>query len=193
MAKQRRPITQLVLLGLLLVVLPLGSYLYLEWGFDYRVAALDELEEFGPIATAVDYEVAGPPTVDVIYVVPERSDDSVAHSIANLHHTWDDQPLVQFVGIGTDGPTVIGDAKQAQRIPRTAENLARFAELAERDPHCTRVPVAQRAVVVDTAGTVRRCYDLHVGREVNRLVEHLTMLVPLPEKQDMILEREQEY
>lgn len=193
MAKKRKPVVQLVLLGLLLVVLPVGSYLYLEWGYDYRVAALDELDEFGPIATAVDYEIPGPRTVDVIYVSPVRPSDSVAQSLLNLHDAWDDQPLVQFVGLGQDRPVVVEDALQSRLVPRTDANLEAFAELGNRDTHCQRVPVEQRALVVDTAGTVRRCYDLHEGAEVNRLVEHLTMLVPRPEKEDVYLEREREY
>lgn len=193
MAKNRRTLVQLALLGLLLVVFPVGSYLYLEWGYDYRVAALNELEEFGAIATAVDYEIEGPRTVEVVYVAPATAQDSVATSILTLHDAWDDQPLVQFVGIGLGGPDVPADPRQAQRVARTEENLRDFERLGDADPHCDRVPVARRALVVDTAGTVRRCYDLHVGEEVNRLVEHLTMLVPMPENEDIYLERDAEY
>ena len=192
MAKQRKPILQLVLLGMLLVVLPIGSYLYLEWGYDYRVEALGELEDFGPIATAVDYELADQATVDVVYISPLSPSDSVATSLRNVYDAWDQQPLVRFIGIGVEGPELIADTQQSLRISGSEGNLREFARLSAQDAHCAEVPVARRALVVDTSGTVRRCYDLHVGSEVNRLVEHLTMLVPMPEKQDIYLEREVE-
>ena len=193
MEKQKPPILQLSLLGLLLVVAPLGSYLYLKAGYDYRVESLSELGDLGAI-DALGSSVALPAnTVGVYYYADQlRANDSAAVSIKQVHEAFDDQPLVQFRGIGTADETVLKDVAQTKELGSDLALLTAFGDLTSRDPHCADIAIERRAVVTDTLGVVQRCYDLHNGQQVARLVEHLTILVPKPEEQDIFIERDRE-
>lgn len=195
MAKPKRPYLQLFLLTMMLVVLPVGSYLYLQFGYEHRVAALEELHDYGS-ASAVFTSTLDPgePHVRVLYTAPAAATDSVALAVEGVHQAFDNDPSVQFVAFTRgSGSYTLEDPQQAvsQAFDEAVER--RLLELSNLDAHCERVPLDQRAIVVDTAGTVRRCYDLHSGPEVARLVEHLTMLVPMPAAEDMILQRTTEY
>ncbi|MFM8362211.1 MAG: hypothetical protein ACKOA4_05895, partial [Haliscomenobacter sp.] len=46
--------------------------------------------------------------------------------------------------------------------------------------------------VLDTAGQVRQYYDFRDGSRVKRLVEHLTILKPIIDREQAVLKREKE-
>ena len=184
----------MLLLGLLLIVFPLGSFLYLKAGFNYRVESLSELEPLGsiepfglPVSTVED------PLVYVLYFSPSAFSDSVGISVQNVHEAFTLEPSVKFVGFGEGGYKLIDDTEQASQIAYTSEMKIAFQKLTSNSPHCENVPLIQQGIIVDREGKVRRCYDLHSGPEVIRMVEHLTILVPPPPIEDVFLEREKEY
>jgi hypothetical protein len=185
----------MLVLAVLLILFPLGSFLYLKAGYDHRVEALSELEFLGEVASSdLGIPAGQTPTVDVIYWSPTGAADSVGISISNVHEAFNEEPAVRFVGLGLSqaGP-LLPDPKQAIEVPATSGSKAEFQSITSASPHCSRLPLNQQAIVVDTAGTIRRCYDLHSGQEVARLVEHLTILVPKAPKEDLFLERREEY
>ena len=190
--KSKRPVFQLVLLGLLLLVFPIGSFLYLRAGYKYQVSSWDEIDPQGPVASVLSY--ARPDsTLDIVYFAEPVVSDSVRQALASVHDAFDDNPSVRFVGLGAGAAGVISDVDQAYVL----ESLTKGLDLIEQDlaPYstkCAGVPFAQRAYLVDRAGQVRRCYDLHSGVEVNRLVEQLALLIPRPKEQDIVLERKTE-
>ncbi len=192
--KKRPPILQLALLTTLLVVLPIGSYLYIKSGFEHRRTALNELAAYGDASPVLASQNLRSGLVRVVYETPRRATDSVAVSIANLHRAFDNDPSVQFVELSdsTEGFR-LEDRNQAVTLQLDESTKAKFTELGDLDQHCANVPVSHRGLVVDTAGMLRRCYDMHDGEQVARLLEHLTMLVPRPVEAEIIYAREQEY
>lgn len=180
------------LLGVLLVVFPLGSYLYLRAGFAYQLDSWDEIEALGPIGDLVEYERPDT-TIDIVFFEPVRTDDSVSAAIGSLHEAFDDSPHVRFVALGEGSVHLLQDDRaQYASFPFASTPTAFAKTSAPFSEACANVPVAQRAYTVDTRGQVRRCYNLHHGRDVNRLVEQVALILPRGVKEDVILERNNE-
>ena len=187
----KRPFVQLILLGFLLIVFPLGSYLYLRAGFAYQLESRDEMEPFGPVGDLLAYDRPDS-TIDILYFAPATDQDSVAQSIRSIHEAFDDSPDVRFVSIEEVGrPVAFDDPAQFHR--HTQFDEAAFAKTSPTySTACASVPVAQRAYTVDVAGQVRRCYNLHSGQDVSRLVEQVALILPRGKTQDIYLERKTE-
>ena len=184
----------MLLVGLLLVVFPLGSFLYLKAGIDYRIESLNELEPLGNgdvFGLAKSSEEV--PLVYALYFTPASESDSVTTTIRNVHAAFTHEPAVVFVGLGESSFELIEDVKQSKHIASTPQKVEAFRQLTAGSPHCENVPLTRQGILIDREGSVRRCYDLHSGPQVTRMVEHLTILVPPAPIQDMFLEREKEY
>lgn len=188
----KRPVVQLLLLGFLLVVFPLGSFLYLRAGFAYQLDSWDEMDPIGPVSELLAYERPDS-TIDIVFFEPATASDSVAAAVAKLHEAFDDSPDVRFVSIGKGAVRLLNsDPIQFAAFPFTQEETA-FAKTSQRfSMACESVPIKQRAYTVDLSGQVRRCYNLHEGAEVLRLVEQVALILPRGEEEDVILERARE-
>lgn len=193
--KKRSPVwLSMVLIGLLLVVFPLGSFLYLKAGIDYRIESLSELEPLGSAESfGLQKSSQEVPIVYALYMTPASAADSVATTIRNIHEAFTHEPAVKFVGLGKSSFSIIDDAPQSEQIELKPSYKEAFQKLTASSPHCENVPLEHQGILVDREGMVRRCYDLHSGPDATRMVEHLTILVPPAPIQDMILEREKEY
>ena len=185
----KRPVVQLLLLGFLLVVFPLGSFLYLRAGFAYQLESWDEMDPIAPVSDLVPYERPDS-TIDILFFAPASAVDSVAVSVERLHEAFDDSPDVRFVSLGEGPATVLAqDPVQLAYFPFALDGEA-FAKTSQPfSAACETVPVRQRAYTVDVNGQVRRCYDLHDGADVSRLVEQVALILPRGEEEDVILER----
>lgn len=195
MASSKPPILQLALLALLLIVLPAGSFIYLKKGYDYRLESLDELNNFGPISKAVNYtQTVSGKSVDLVYVSPRSSTDSVAIAIGLLFDAFKKQDSVRFIGIGKrDQPLLISNSQTLEVGTSMEVDLSEFDKISSQDVHCANFPIYQRALIVDTLGIVKRCYNLHDGKEVNRIVEQLNILIPRPVEKDIFRSAKREY
>lgn len=194
MVKRSSVWLSMLVIGLLLVVLPLGSFLYLKAGIDYRIESLKELEPLGSAdGFGLVKSTEKTPLVYALYFTPSSATDSVATTIRNVHEAFTHEPVVKFVGIGQSTIEVLDDEVQSLQIPNTVATAQYFEKLTTDSPFCEKVPIGQQGILVDREGNVRRCYDLHSGPDVTRMVEHLTILVPPAPIQDMILEREKDY
>ena len=182
----------MLLLGFLLVVFPLGSYLYLRAGFAYQLESWDEMDPIGPVADLIDYERPDS-TIDIVFFEPMTDADSVTVAVRSLHEAFDDSPAVRFVALGDGrGPKLSEDQLQFASYPfRTSE--AAFAKTSQPFSRaCETIPLRQRAYTVDVNGSVRRCYNLHDGQDVNRLVEQVALILPRGVEEDVYLERKTE-
>ncbi len=194
MAKRSPVWFSMLLIGLLLVALPLGSFLYLKAGVNYRLTSLSELEPLGSAeAFGLAESTEENPVVYLLYTTPPSLKDSVAITVEKVHEAFTHEPAVVFVGIGKSSFQIIEDLPQSQQIDRTDDKVEAFRKLTANSTFCENVPLEQQGILVDREGMVRRCYDLHSGPDVTRMVEHLTILVPPAPIEDMILEREKEY
>ena len=190
--QQKRPVVQMLLLGFLLIVFPLGSFLYLRAGFAYQLDSWDEMDPIGPVGELFAYERPDS-TIDIVFFEPANATDSVGQSVEALHEALDDSPAVRFVSLGEGRSQLIReDAVQLAALPYALEEGA-FAKTAEPfSAACESVPIRQRAYTVDVNGQVRRCYNLHEGADVSRLVEQVALILPRGKEEDVILERKTE-
>ena len=175
------------------MVFPLGSFLYLRAGFAYQLESRDEMDPIGPVADLLDY--ARPDsTIDILYFAPDAPTDSVGVAIRSVHEAFDESPDVRFVAFGdeADANALFDDPPQSAAFPNTVTEAAFAKTSAPYSAACETVPVAQRAYTVDVNGSVRRCYNLHDGPDVSRLVEQVALILPRGTKQDVILERNPE-
>ena len=183
---------QMLLLGFLLIVFPLGSFLYLRAGWNYQLDSWNEIDPLGPVTDLLTYPRPDS-TIDIVFTSPTSRNDSVAVAIRDIHEAFDDNPDIRFVAVGSGSDFIFNDPDQLL----TVADPQSYAKAAAKDgsaltKQCDRSPVTQRAFVVDAAGQVRRCYDLHRGVEVARLVEQVALIMPRPEKEDVFLERKTE-
>ena len=193
MAKSTRTYVQMLLLGLMLVVAPAVSYIYLKRGYDYRVESLSELKGFGNLRQEAGYADPDRRTVDLVYLASAAT-DTVALALAQLYEAYAMQPDVRFVSLSVNQPNTPIGVRQTDRPdvdPKRAQSA--FARASQQDKMCEQVPVTQRALLVDTLGTVRRCYNLHSGKELARIVEQLNILVPRAAEQDIFVRQTEEF
>lgn len=207
MAKKRNWL-QIGILLLFLVGFPIVSYIYLKKGYDYRVEAMQELKDYGSIpgipattvwGDSVDIEKQSNQIVVLHYINLSDNEEKalIGKYMNELHQQFDGIERVRFWGgyAPSDSAQVAAfmeemdliDFDQYLAFPATAVSTNGI-QLPEGAPTMDKPLV----FLADTTGTVRSFYNLENGREVVRLVEHITFLVPPEKKQKAIFNPEQE-
>lgn len=204
--------TALTLL-LILVVLPLGSWYYLHSGFSYYKTALSELKDYGKLSAfsltnqkgeVFDNEsVAGKvfvanfmftrcPTICPKMTEQMKKLHHVFHKnkeIALLSHTVDPEHdsvevLQQYIAahqIPDDGVWhfLTGDKQQIHQLARKAYQLP-----ADEGANSDDFIHSQYFVLVDSKGVIRNYYDGTDTTQVNRLMEHIALIIPKKKKDE---------
>lgn len=196
---------QLLGILLLLVVLPLGSWYYLQKGLDYRLETRAQLQPLGEVpgvlqlvnadgertsaAEIADYLMVG------YFFHPDTS--GLVSTFRKLYDQYDEREDVYFTLLSRD--TSAGMARSAWAFLESAEmtdleqvywgaggataDLMDQLQLSDRSPGT--------AFFADSS-VVKSIYDLRQSEAVKDLVRHITLnLHPLEEK-DIIFEREKE-
>ncbi len=187
----KRPLVQLLLLGFLLIVFPLGSFLYLQAGWNYQLDSRNEMAALGPVSELFAYPRPDS-SIDIVFAAPASRSDSSAISLRDIHLAFDDNPTVRFVGLGEATEMPFEDTEQLKYFPERIASFASATSDTRFSKQCESVPLRQRAYVVDVDGQVRRCYNLHSGADAKRLVEQVALIIPRPKTTDVILERNPE-
>lgn len=205
MAKKRNWV-QIGMLLLFLVGFPVVSYFYLKSGYDYRVEAMQELKDYGrlpalPSATlwgdSLSPETHNRHIVVLHYVDLDKQENSKLFGkyMQELHEQFDGIERVRFwAGFSpAHAPSVsaflldyqLEDKEQYLPFDQQAIPLANIdpSILQEDKP---------LVFLSDTTGTIRKVYNLENGREVVRLVEHITFLMPPEKKKKAIINPEQD-
>jgi len=106
--KEKRPF-QTILLMLLLVVLPLGSWLYLKKGFNYQIEAIAELKQYGQLPNFFSKDVLGRAIssdnikgklVLLNFFSDTPQSKERLETLFSLHEQFDDALGVAFINIG---------------------------------------------------------------------------------------------
>ncbi len=210
----RRKIIQVLGLLLLLVLLPLGSWYYLQQGLDYRLSALHELEDFGALPAFTLRTIDGQPL--------ERADLAGKVVIAAFMTTGDagqrqnfGEELRRLHLQFDEGDGVVFLTHLLDTLADTPEAVARFASDYELndEQQCfflTGPPATIRQLagdaykipgklegntylaLTDTTLTVRKHFDIAQPEEVKRLVEIVAIILPQVKERDLVFKREQE-
>ena len=210
-------ITQIAGLLLLLVVLPGGSWFYLRNGLDYRIEALEELEDIGKVPSTISiYTQADENPIDGDYLkgkvtvagyIPEGATERnrMIEVLSKLHEQFDERDDVVFLSY------VKADSTADLKSRAVALNLVdgqqwRLAELPASEtlefyfkenyhfPDVT-LPLLESipyVALVDTSLMVRHFYNCMENKDMGRLVEHIALILPRKPEKDIIFQPEKE-
>jgi len=193
-----------VVLFVILVVLPAGSWFYLRGGLNWRKAAQAELQDYGKIRSA-----------SIIYADGTK-ENLLKEKICVLHFFGPSPDLtLENRAILQTGERLVqqfgykgGNEENYFRLVMIAEGgTAEFKTLAQTlptanlvnwvwtggmgswrtilangyDAYCQKSgiqPAAEYFALSDTSGTIRRFYNALDEKEIGRMVEHIALLLP---------------
>lgn len=203
-----KKIVQLLALFVLLVVLPAGSWFYLKKGLEYRLEATHELGQFGAlpaepmagldgVSVSVNQFSKGVVIVSRVEAAIPAVYNRILEELGKVHTQFDARQDVFFLlaAPARDSAQLLHDiAQYALNDPGQVFLLRSPAKespdfgfsAAGADPQAAWVALA------DTSGQIRQYYDFRDGGRVKRLVEHITMLMPVIEREQAILKRDKE-
>ena len=213
MAKIKKLVSSAILL-LILVGLPAVSFIYLRSGANYRRDAIATMGDFGKMPdlgqlTEVQGEVPaqwrGAMTV-VGWLDPTKEEGTRVYGqmLDSLYQQFQDSPNLYFTTIvlAEDPAQAVEDFTRTYHLPKS--KMLSFLRADERDFAATAEafhlplgtydsPGIQPIVaLVDSSLTIVEHYDLARRDEAIGLVQLISLIIPLPAKQDIILDRAKE-
>jgi len=200
----KRKILIFGVLLVILVVLPLGSWYYLQGGLNWRKQAQSELQDYGKIRSATIIYADGTKEnllqgkVCVIHFFgsnPDLTEENrkILDTCERLFTQFGYKPGAQIdefrmVMIAQGGTAEF--KTHAQTLPSSEYvNWVWTGALGSwqtilfngYDMYCQRNninPVSHYYALSDTSGTIRRFYNAMDEKEVGRMVEHIALLLP---------------
>ena len=205
--KKGNPI-QVIALVLLLIVLPLGSWLYLKKGFNYQKEALAELKDYGqlPMFFAKDNfsrplgtdQLKNKLTLINYFSNTPQSNDRLK-TMLSLHEQFDDREGVVFLNIGLNP-----SAQLDSQIPLVDSNQFFVLNTSGEQPlflgkeigyplfegytpgdSLSMNPVTPEdlkdypfLVLIDIKGRIRNFYPYENKERIKRIVEHIALTMP---------------
>jgi hypothetical protein len=213
MAEKKRNWIGIAILLMLLVVIPVVSYLWMKAGFDYQVNARSELVSLGPVPALPEATIFGDTLIGkkmgkqvqlLGYFDPTESKvlEISGKYLSEIHEQFDEVDWFRMEFL----------------VPETAQNALDeyVAEKGMKDPqqvfyYATQQPLAQinkqlhigselqsffnTVALADTSGTIVNYYDLREGTQFVRLIEHIAMLRPqeTDQEEDALFQRERDF
>lgn len=161
----------ILVLFLMFIVLPLGSYLYLSRGVDYRLAALEMVKPKGQLMDFQYYEngiVRNSNFLDnktSLIHINENSRDS--RYLDMIYDQFKQSPNLELLQIVSDSITSNGEGFSRVYSPNALEIINTYN--------------GKDIILVDTALQVRSYYALN-DSTVNELVRDIAVILPLKKK-----------
>ena len=196
-------------LFLLLVVLPIGSWYYLQRGLDYRLEARAELQ---PLADLPAFELLN---YDSQAITADRFKDYLMvgyfHSGApneaylqvlnKLYDQYDEREDVFFFSFTPDSTQTIS-VEQLEGLGLRDSSQVYFlqGDRVEAMLSAINPPLAERGMDLanisllffSDSSVVKGYYDFNRAEELKKLVKHITLNLHPVEEKDIIFERERE-
>ena len=195
-----RRLIQFGLLALILIGLPLGSYVYLKRGYDYQVAAMHDLRKDVSMPTLADWEVVYGEWPDTLfgnmYLVgwladPDNADATATYgqALERLHDQFD---IPTNIGILTLLPRAdsnwvanfidtyhLRDPAQVYFLSAGGEAFGQSTQsFGLTEEHRSTLATDPPLAIVDDSLYVRIAYRVTREEELKRLVEQTAILLP---------------
>lgn len=205
--KKKNPL-QAILLMTLLVLLPLGSWIYMKKGYNYQKAAMSELKQYGKLSTFLAKDVfnrnIGSDQLRQNLVLLNYYNGSAAaqqrmEMVGKLHEQFDDRAGILFVNVGMGSGAALEakysllDSNQVYMIPASdrppfflgkdvlmpTNQLSEAVDSLEFQPiEPTTLKDFNYFVLIDTKGKIRNYYPGNDPKQMKRLVEHIALTMP---------------
>jgi len=196
---------------LMLVGLPAISYFYLKTGYDYRKEAILTQGDFGKMPSLKQYDqirgelpdtLRGAMTV-VGWLDPTKPASANQYGLMmdSVYQQFENSPNLFFTTIvKADNPRDAANAfAEEYKLPDVdmisflGTDAAGFRQSAQ-DFQLPVLPGEEPVVaLVDSSLTIVKYYDLAKREETIGLVQLISLIIPLPEKADIIVKREKEF
>ena len=162
-------ITALAVVAVLCVA-PIGSYIFLKGGFDYRLESLNQLQ-------------------------PKELDDQLSDLVATHAPFQGNARLIHIPGSEENDELVVLREIDNQIVDRSRFDIISFASNNSTEKNKIDFKVAPSVqsetqyVLIDTSNIVRGTYAFEetVGKEI---IRHLSVVIPLPPQREISLNRE---
>lgn len=165
-----------ILIVIVLFVLPIGSYLYLQAGYKYRLGALDELKAKEPLSDCLIGSL--PETIAskvvVIGIISEENDTVITSNLKQIAEQYEIREEFA-VAAATKGDSLLLTPIEWPGIRISLD--------------CPSIVDSVTYVLMDSKGLIRGVYGGH-AESVKKLVEHTAILLPLPKRKTITLKRE---
>ncbi|MEL6275008.1 MAG: hypothetical protein AAFU03_07900 [Bacteroidota bacterium] len=193
---------------LLLLGFPLGSYLYMKQGFAYRKKAIEAMGDFGPMPNLnalanlrgdLPDSLRGNMVV-VSWLDPNEKStgDTYGTMLDSLFQQCQNSPHLYFTTITTADSTYVAKWAENYALPEDdmlsflAADSSSFQSIAT-DFALPEDPGGQPIVaLVDSSLTIRKFYDLREREQTIGLVQLISLIIPLPERGDVIVAPQKE-
>lgn len=153
-----RNIISLIVLGALLVIVPVGSWFYLQKGLDYRKQALEELKAKKQLPAIPDSLNIFKGKTTLLFFDFQKASDIMVPVVEQFKDAY----TFQIAG---------------------SKNEAGFPEVADFVLDSLRMQDKLFALI-DTSGAVRNYYADDV-KDLKNMVEHLAIVLPQPKEKDI--------
>lgn len=190
----------------LLVILPGGSWYYLQSGYNHRKAAIAELKDLGTVGAFELTDQYGRlfssgqlhKRVTIATFLPDDAaqQQQWTSRIRELQDQFDHRDDVCFLlfadsSVLTDPARFavdnnLTDSLQWEILTTDHTDLDRLASGA------FYIPDRQHIALADTGMVVRRTYDILDNSQMGRLIEHITIVMPRLPDPDIVLKRDRE-
>jgi len=195
---------------LLLVGLPAMSYWYLATGYEYRkdgimtqgdFGKMPDLQTLSPVRGELPGSLRGSMTV-VGWLDPTKNATTEAYGqmLDSVYQQFKDSPYLYFTTIIQAGDPAAAASSFAEKhsldnsdmLSFLAADEAAFLQTA-RDFKLPGIPGESPVVaLVDSSLTIVKHYDLSSREETLGLVQLISLIIPLPQRPEIVLEREKE-
>ena len=207
-------IFQYVLLALMLIVFPAGSWYYLNQGFDYRKTVMEELQvkDSLPELQFIDYtgkiltnkEIEGNLIVAVFLSSKKGIGEAVIEErIAKLYDQFDKRSdfnlFIHLTGLDSAAfqtqSAALLDRLELEDPSRCfiLEGSEKIALSEYKIPlGTTALDDANWAVLIDENQYIRNFYQLDEEENVKTMVQHIALSLPKQKEKDLIFKRDAE-
>ena len=203
----RRFGVQLILLAIILVGFPAGSWYYLQKGLDYQRGIQADLTELGTL-TPFELQILQGKDIDFEYLENKvliaayldanqsKSDGQIGEILFQLHDQFDDRDDVLFLihSNKTSGTIDTYLDKHQFSDPDQCFFLSVEGEQEFQQKYFlpNELSASETIAVTDIKKMVRRHYNINQPKDLKLLVEHITLLFPRQAEKDLIFKRETE-
>jgi len=213
-AVKKRTLWQMLMLAIILVGFPLGSWIYLTKGFNYQMAAREQLRKTDQIHLPNDLQMVKGERPEklmgsmyILALIPESEKvdfKSIGNTIARLHEQFDEPKNIQFWNVfeNKDSSFIANfilesnikddDEQMLYFTAQPNEFLAFTDQLGFNETELTDRGLYPQFVMVDDSSYIRRVFRADMEDEIRQLVETTALLLPERSKPKARVVRETE-
>ena len=202
-------------LGLLLIVLPMGSWFFLDKGLDYqkqlhqeikeKLGVLPEFKLFDTTGKIIEKEITNGNLIIASFIDINQSGKSeVAFKELHLIQShFDKKENILFLTFAkADNQQQVVNFKASLKIKNREHWLFLHGEEEALNEIAEKIPFKNKtnnlfannptAILVDIEGNIRNYYNMKNRDEVARLIEHIAILMPKKMEEKAVVKREKE-